>query len=85
MLFEPLATAETLSNGTIFYELQEKEIVGKLTEEELRKHFILYKDINTVDAEEELEIRVSILDNMDAAGFSNEEWDQILAREFNTF
>lgn len=84
-LFEPLASAKTLENGTVFYELQEKEIAGKLNEELLRRQFEQQKDVNAIEAEDENETRMVLFDQMEEAGFSKEEWDQILAREFNTF
>ena len=43
------------------------------------------KDVNAIEAEDENETRIALFDQMEEAGFSKEEWDQILAREFNTF
>ena len=69
----------------MFYELQDKEIARKLSEDVLRRQYECWKDVKTIEAEEENDIRFAIYDNLDEAGYSAEEWDQILAREFNTF
>ena len=51
----------------------------------MRKQYDLWKSDNVIEAEEENEIRLAMYDSIDEAGFSAEEWDEILAREFNTF
>lgn len=43
------------------------------------------KNVSGIEAEDENEIRIAMFDQLEEAGFSMEEWDQILAREFNTF
>lgn len=85
VLFEPLASAKTLENGTVFYELQEKEVSRKLDDELLRKQFDMGKELNVVEAEDENETRIAMFDHLEEAGFDKQEWDAILARELNTF
>lgn len=43
------------------------------------------KDVNVVEAEDGADTHVAICDHIEEAGFSTEEWDEILAREFDTF
>lgn len=85
VLFEPLASAKTLDNGTVFYEVQEKEITRKLDDEQLRKHYEMGKELSVVEAEDENETRAAMFDHLKEAGFDKDEWDAILARELNTF
>ncbi len=84
-IFEPLAGAKTLENGTIFYEVTEKELAGRLQEDKLRESFDRLKSLGAIEGDDENEVRAAMFDQMEAAGFDVEEWDKILAREFNTF
>ena len=60
-------------------------VAGKLDEAKLREDFDRMKNVSGIEAEDENEIRIAMFDQLEEAGFSMEEWDQILAREFNTF
>jgi len=64
----------------------EKEIEGELSEEKLRKTYEALKNVGSVEAEDENEIRIAMYDALQSEEtVSMEEWDKILAREFNTF
>jgi hypothetical protein len=41
--------------------------------------------LDALEGEEEADIRIAMLDALESAGIDIEEWDKILAREFNTF
>ena len=84
-LFEPLAGSRTLDNGTLFYEVSEKELSRELDETKLRETFDKLKDLEALEGEEEADIRVAMMDAIESAGVPIEEWDKILARELNTF
>ena len=84
-ILEPLAGAETMDNGTVFYELTEKEIAGQLTEEKLRAKFEKLKTLEALEGEDQEEVQAMMFDQLEAQGINLEEWDKILAQEFNTF
>jgi hypothetical protein len=84
-IFEPLANARTLENGTIFYEVKDIEITKQIDEIQLRKDFKKMKNLEVVEAEDEAEVRIAMFDEIEEMGFNIEEWDKILATEFNTF
>ena len=65
--------------------MTEKELAGRLNEEDLRAQFDRLKSLGAIESEDEGEIRAAMFDQIEAAGFDVEEWDKILAREFNTF
>ena len=56
-----------------------------MSNEKLREQYERSKEVQSVDAEDESEIRIAMLNAVEDAGFSTEEGDKILAREFNTF
>ena len=82
---EPLAGATKLENGTLFYEVQEKEIASQLDEARLRKVYEQSKELGVIEAEDEGEINAAMVDAVEAAGYDMAEWDAILSRELNTF
>lgn len=84
-IFEPLAGATTLENGSLFYEVSEKELAGELNEDKLRATFAKLRDVEAMDAEDEADVRIAMYDAMESSGVDMEEWDKILAREFDTF
>jgi len=61
-IFEPLAGAKTLANGTLYYEVSEKEISRKIDETALRIFFNKVKDMEQIDAEDESEIHAAMYD-----------------------
>jgi len=85
-IFEPLADAQTLENGTVFYEVSDKEMSRELNDEKLRATFDIMKNIpETIEGGEETEIRIAMFDAIEETGIELEEWDKILARELDTF
>ena len=84
-IFEPLAGARKLENGTLFYEVSDAEIADLVDEGRLRKQFDNLKEVSAIEAEDDDEVHAAMFDRITAAGFDVEEWDKILAREFNTF
>jgi len=84
-IFEPLAAAKTLENGTIFYEVKDVEITPHLNEDNLRKDYEKMKNLEPIEASDENEVRIAMFDEIEEMGFNLEEWDKILAHEFNTF
>lgn len=44
-IFEPLAGAKTLENGTVFYEVKECEITRQINEEKLKADFEKMKNL----------------------------------------
>ena len=84
-IFEPLADATVLENGTVFLELTDKDIARDLDESALRAEYDRIKNLEAQEGEDEAEIRANMFDAIEKAGFDTEEWDKILAREFDTF
>ena len=84
-IFEPLAGARKLDNGTLFYEISEKELQNELNETSLRSTFEKLRDMDALEGEEEADIRLAMFDAIESQGVDLEEWDKILARELNTF
>ncbi len=84
-LFEPLAGAVKLENGTTFYEVSEKEIETQVRKDILRSQFERATSQEPIEAEDEAEVRAAMYDDAIAAGVDMEQWDQILARELDTF
>lgn len=84
-IFEPLADAVKLDNGTTFLELTEKDIASEVEESRLRAQFAKLQNLEALEGEDEAEIRAAVFDAMADAGIDTEEWDKILAREFDTF
>lgn len=84
-LFEPLADAQKLENGTVYLELTDKDLGHELDEERLRAQFNKLSSQEALEGEDEAEVRASMFDAMERAGVDIEEWDKILAREFDTF
>lgn len=59
---------------------------GKLEESALRAKYEKVKDIEAIEAADELETRAVMFDEIEEkGGYDMEEWDKILAREFDTF
>ena len=65
--------------------MQEKEVAAQLSEDKLRKAYDLMKCLEVAELEDKNEVCITMFDAIEEAGFDTEEWDQILAREFNTF
>lgn len=90
-IFDPLAGAEKLPNGALFYKLEDKELgtyVGD--EEKLRKEFEKLKASNEgtleVSEEDENELRIALLEEMeDLSPFTQDEFNEILDKEFSVF
>ena len=84
-MFEPFAHAQTLENGTLYLEMTDKDMEGKLEESALRNIYEKMKDTREVEAADENEVRAAMFDSIEENGFDVQEWNQILAREFDTF
>ena len=84
-LLEPLAGAVKLDNGTTFYEVTEKEIARQIDQDRLRAIFDRASGQEPMEGGDEAEIRAALYDEAMEAGYDIEEWDQILARELDTF
>jgi len=61
-IFEPLAGAQTLENGTVFYEVTEKEIASRLQEDKLRETYDKLKSLGPIEGEDENEVRAAMFD-----------------------
>ena len=84
-IFEPLAGAKTLENGTLFLELNDKDFGAELEEDKMRATFDKLRNLEALEGEDEDEIRAAVFDALEESGIDKEEWDQILSREFDTF
>lgn len=63
-IFEPLAGAKKLANGTLYYEVTDKEIASKIDESALRTFFDKIKDMEQIDAEDDAEIHAAMYDKL---------------------
>ena len=59
--------------------------MGQLNEDRMRADFERAKNAEAIEGEDEAEVRMAMFDQLEEAGYDVEEWDKILAREFNTF
>lgn len=84
-LFEPLAGAVKLENGTTFYEVSENEIARQIDQDRLRAKFDRANSEEPLEAGDEAEVRAAMYDEALEAGYDMEEWDAILSRELDTF
>ena len=85
-IFEPFAHAKTLENGTLYLELDDRDMGGNLEESALRAKYEKVKDIEAIEAADDGETRAAMFDEIEEkGGYDMEEWDKILAREFDTF
>ena len=87
-MFDPLATATKNAEGTLVFEV-EREDLGGVTEDAMRAAFDRLKDQSNeaieIGEEEESEMRVSLLTEMEEAGISTDDFNEMLARELNLF
>lgn len=68
-IFEPLADARVLENGTVFFELTDKDIAKEVDESLLRSQYEKIKNLEALEGEEEGEIRANMYDAIEKAGF----------------
>ena len=66
-------------------ELTDKDIAKEVEESLLRSQFDKINNQQVLEGEDEAEIRASMFDALEEHGIDTEEWDKILAREFDTF
>ena len=89
-VFDPLAGAEKLENGALFYKVDEAELTNIDNEEKLRAEWELLKAANSnvleVPEDDQDELRMALLDEMEKASpFSEDEFNAILDKEFSVF
>jgi len=88
-VFDPLAGAQKLENGGLFYKVEAAEI--KIDDDEkLRVEYERLKAANTgaleVSEDDENELRMALLDDMEQnSPFSSEEFNEVLDKEFSIF
>ena len=56
-----------------------------MSQDRLRAQYDRLKNLEAIEGEEQEEVLAAMYDQIEAAGFDVEEWDKILAQEFNTF
>lgn len=87
-MFEPLANANKNADGTLVFQVEQGDL-GGVTEEAMRKQFERLNDqsneVCEIGEEEEDEMRVSLLTEMEEAGISTEDFNEMLAKELNIF
>lgn len=90
-IFDPMAGAERLENGALFYKLEDSELTAVVNDEEkLRKEFEKLKALNEepleVSEEDENELRIALLDEMEQLSpFTADEFNEVLDKEFSVF
>ena len=90
-VFDPLAGAQRLDNGALFYKLEDKELNSELeNEEKLRAEFERLKSSNSssleVSEDDANELRIALLQEMEQnSPFSLDEFNEILDKEFSVF
>lgn len=90
-MFDPLAGAERLENGALFYQVQDKELSEDLqSEDKLRAEYERLKAVNSgaleVSEEDADELRKALLDELEGSSqFSVDEFNNILDKEFSIF
>ena len=67
-IFEPLAGAKTLENGSLFLELSDKDFGDQLQEENLKATFEKLRNIEALEGEDEAEIRAAMFDALESQG-----------------
>jgi len=90
-LFDPLAGAEKLENGALFYRVSDKELSADLSNEDaLKAEFERLKALNSgvLEASEDdlNELRMALLDEMEeSTPFTAEDFGELLDRELGVF
>lgn len=90
-IFDPMAGAERLENGALFYKLEDKELTPDLNnDDKLKAEFERFKALNEgvleVSEEDETELRMALLTEMEEnSPFSLDEFQDILDKEFSVF
>jgi hypothetical protein len=87
-IFDPLSTAQKLSNGAVFYNLTDSELGPSLPDEaQLKEEYEKVKAGGEVEVSQdaETELRLAVLQEMDKSSFSQDEFNEILDKEFSVF
>lgn len=89
-IFDPLAGAEKLENGTLFYRLEDKEISAAVKDEnklrELYEKIISGAEEAWEGEEDEESVRIAILEAMEKdTPYTSEEFDDVLDKELSVF
>lgn len=87
-IFDPLAGATRLENGTMFYRLEDKELSVLVKDEtKLREQYDkLISGVDVVQEDDEAALRLLILDQLDEnQPFSLDEFNAILDKELSVF
>ena len=86
-IFDPLAGARRNENGTLVYEVVDKEVLNRYSEEELRGQF--ERAINQTPLEgspEEMEaLRIALLEEIQANNLPLDQWNEMLDKELSIF
>jgi len=86
-LFEPLATAKKLENGSLFYKVEEKEVAKDMDEDKLRKQFERARSAEPLEfgEEEQDELRVALLDELADQKLNLDDLNSYLDQELSIF
>lgn len=63
-MFDPLAGATRNSNGTLVYEVAERELAHGMDEERIRAQFERANSQEVLEAEEEEDLRVALMEEI---------------------
>lgn len=76
-MFEPLAGARRLENGTLLYQMSDREVNWNQEDEKLRRLFERMNDFEVSELTEEdtEELRVAYLEESEALKMPTEEWN----------
>ena len=89
-VFDPLANAPRLANGSVFYKVEDRELVGVDNEEKLRAEYERMKVANSntteISEEEADELRIALVDELEQnSPFNIDEFNTVLDKEFSIF
>ena len=87
-MFDPLASAKRLDNGSLYVEVSPAELGPELNEDVVRKAFDRLNDQSTIDfgEDEEAEMRVAMFTEIDQQSlFNTEALNDIVSKELDIF
>ena len=86
-VFEPLAGAKLNENGSLVYEVQDKELSYGLEESRLRSQFERAQSQSPIEQTEEEaeELRIALIEEIQANDLPLDEWNVYLDRELSVF
>jgi len=87
-LFDPLAGGRKNADGTLVYEVTDKELAAKLDEARLRKQFDNYQNQEAIDGtleEEDDELRIILMEEIESNDLPIDQWNAMLDKELSVF